>query len=130
VLTALSNGFTIDPAAPQLVFTTQPTDVAQGSTLNTIAVTKQDGYGNVYSADTDQVDFTVPPCGAFLIGSVNLSGGTATLSSAQRFYSLGSGLQVYAKDNSAALAVSSNAFDVADPFNDFVFSDGYDGCRP
>ena len=130
LLTTQSNGFTVDPAAAQLVFTTQPTDVVRGSALNTIAVTKQDAYGNVYSADTDPVDFTVSPCSAFLLGSVNLSGGTATLTGAQRFYNLATGLQVYAKDTPAGLAILSSSFDVVDPLNDFVFSDGYDGCRP
>jgi hypothetical protein len=134
-LAATSSSFMISPAAPQLVFTTQPTDVVQGSTLNTIAVTKQDQYGNVYSADTDQVDFTVASCGGVTLGSANLDGstGTATLSSPQRFYTGVAnppGLQVTAHDSTVALTdVQSSLFAVT-ANGDILLADGFDGCRP
>jgi hypothetical protein len=128
-LTRTSSSFVISPAAPQLVFTTQPADVAQGSALNTIAVVKQDTYGNVYSADVDQVDFTVSSCGGVALGSANLSGGTATLSSAQRFYAVATGLQIAANDGVAVLSTPSNAFAVT-ASADFLFANGYEGCRP
>lgn len=130
-LAATSSSFVISPAVPQLVFTTQPTDVVQGSALNTITVSKQDAYGNVYSADTDQIDFTVSSCGGFALGSANLDGstGTATLSSPQRFYGIASGLQIAAGDSAAMLNASSASFTVT-ASSDFVFADGFDGCRP
>jgi hypothetical protein len=128
-LSTTSGSFVISPAAAQLVFTTQPTDVVRGSALNTIAVSKQDTYGNLYSSDTDQVDFTVGSCGGYAMGSVNLSGGTATLNGAQRFYTVTTGLQVAAKDNVASLSVQSNAFAVT-ALADFLFADGYETCRP
>jgi hypothetical protein len=128
-LTVTSNSFVITPAAAQLVFTTQPLDVAQGSTLNAIAVTKQDAYGNVYLADTDQIDFTVSSCGGFTLGSANLSGGVATLSSAQRFYSTAAALQITAQDSGAGLTALSNPVAVI-ASADFLFADGYEGCRP
>jgi len=128
-LTVASNSFVISPAAAQLVFTTQPADVVQGDALNTIAVTKQDAYGNVYGADTDQIDFTVSSCGGFVLGSANLSGGTASLSSAQHFYSAAAALQVSAADSGAGLNTSSNDFAVI-AAADFVFADGYEACRP
>ena len=122
----------IGPAAPQLVFTTQPTDVAQGSALNAIAVSKQDTYGNVYSADTDQIDFTVSSCAGFALGSVNLSAGTATLNSPQRFYTVLAnppGLQVMANDGAATLNAQSNLFAVT-ASGDFIFADGFESCQP
>lgn len=131
-LSATSNSFVIGPAAPQLVFTTQPTDVAQGSALNTIAVTKQDTYGNVYSADTDQIDFTVSSCAGFVLGSVNLSAGTATLNSPQRFYTVLAnppGVQVMANDGAATLNAQSNLFAVT-ASGDFIFADGFESCQP
>jgi len=131
LLNTNSNGFTIDPAAAQLVFTTQPTDVVQGSALNTIAVTKQDAFGNVYSTDTDQIDFTVSACSGFALGSVNLDGstGTATLSSTQRFYTVASGLTVTANDVAASLNVASNPFAVT-ASADFLFANGFETCTP
>ena len=128
-LTTTSSSFVIRPAAPQMMFTTQPADITQGSALNTITVIKQDTYGNVYSADTDPIDFTVSSCGGFALGSTNLSGGTATLSSAQRFYTVAGGLQVTANDGAAVLSTLSNMFAVT-ASADFLFADGYDGCRP
>jgi hypothetical protein len=128
-LSTTSGSFVISPAAAQLVFTTQPTDVMQGSALNTIAVTKQDTYGNVYDSDTDQVDFTVSSCGGFALGSANLSAGTATLSGAQSFYSVTTGLQVTANDNAATLSALGNPFAVT-ALADFLFADGYEACRP
>lgn len=131
LLNALSNSFNVGPAAPQLVFTTQPTDVSQGSALNTIAVTKQDIYGNVYSTDVDQIDFGVPSCGGFVLGSANLDGstGTATLSSTQRFYTVTGSQHVIAADVAAAVSAPSNTFAV-NALADFLFADGFDGCRP
>ncbi len=132
VLNATSNAFVVGPAAPQLVFTTPPADVVQGSALNTIAVTKQDTYGNVYSADTDAIEFTVSACGDFALGNVNLSAGTATLSSPQRFYGVVAnppGLQVTARDAKATLSVQSNLFAVT-ASGDLIFADGLESCGP
>ena len=135
LLNASSNSFVISPAAAQLVFTTQPSDVVQGSALNTIAVIKQDQYGNVYSTDTDQIDFTVSSCGGFALGSMNLDGstGTATLSSSQRFYTAVAnppGLQVTAHDSTVALTdVQSSLFAVT-ANGDIVFPNGFESCTP
>jgi hypothetical protein len=128
-LNTTSSSFIIGPAAPQLAFTTQPVDVAQGSTLNTIAVTKQDVYGNVYGSDTDQIDFSVASCGGVALGSVDLSGGVATLSSnPPRFYTAAAGLQVTATDTSSAISGLSQTFGVISNI-DLLYSDGFDGCR-
>ena len=130
-LSTTSGTFVISPAAARLAFTTPPTDVVQGSTLNAIVVTKQDTFGNVYSADTDQVDFTVSACGGFALGSANLDGstGTATLSSPQRFYTVASGLQVTANDVAATLNVLSSSFAV-NANGDIVFANGFETCTP
>jgi len=130
-LSVNSNSFAISPAAPSLVFTIDTTsDVTRGDTLYTIAVTKQDTYGNVYASDPDQIDFSVPSCGGYTIGTVALSGGTAALAGGtQRLYTPGS-LQVAANDAAATLSALSTAFNVSDPTNAFVFADGFDGCRP
>jgi hypothetical protein len=123
-----SNSFTISPAAATLVFTTQPTDVVQGTVLNTIAVTKQDSFGNVY-ADSDLVDFTLPSCGTFDLGQVAMVSGVATLSSPVRFYTTAASLQVTANDATAVLSAPSSAFAVT-ANGDILYSDGFDGCRP
>jgi hypothetical protein len=130
-LTTTSGTIVISPAAATLVFTTQPTDVVQGGTLNAISVTKQDAFGNVYSTDTDQVDFTVSACSGFALGSANLDGstGTATLSSPQQFYSVAIGLQVTASDAAATLNVLSSAFAVTTNA-DLLFANGFESCTP
>ena len=120
-------------AANVLVFTTQPTtSLNRGNSLGTVAVTEQDGSGNAVS-DTATVDFTAAtPCGALDLGSVAMIGGVATLNSAQRFYAL-QGYQITATvtvpNPTPMAAAPSSTFNVISG-TDFVFSDGFESCRP
>lgn len=119
-------------AANVLVFTTQPSNVGRGNALGTVAVTEQDGSGNTVS-DTATVDFaTTTTCGTLELGSVAMVNGVATLSSAQRFYTLASNLTIKATvtnpNPTPMVAVTSNMFSVT-ANADFIFSDGFDGCR-
>jgi len=110
-----------------LVFTTQPADVTRGTTLATVVVTEQDGSGNTVS-DNATVTFTVTACGGpVTLGSVAMSNGVATLNSSQRFYTLASGMTIGA--STPSLSGTSAAFNVVSG-TDFVFGDGFDGCRP
>ena len=121
------NAFNIIAAAPaKLVFTTQPADVAQGGTLNTIAVTEQDSNGNTVVSDSStNVSFTVSACGGTLIGNATMSGGVATLAGAQVFTQARAGLKITANDASLAFSDLSQAFDVA-PGD--IFADGFETC--
>ena len=119
-------------AANVLVFTTQPTNVAPGNALGTIAVSEQDGSGNTI-ADNATVDFTMTTvCGTLDLGSVQMANGVATLDSAQVFYTLHSGYQIQAAvtnpNPTPMAAVASATFDVASP--DIVFANGFESCRP
>jgi hypothetical protein len=114
-------------ATPVLVFTTQPADVAQGAALGTIAVTEEDGSGNVIADNTTVVDFTVAACGGTVdLGTATMVNGVATLDVATIFYTPASNLQIQA--SAGALGVSSGTFNVtADA--DIIFADGFEGCR-
>ncbi|HXD83110.1 MAG TPA: hypothetical protein VN599_01640 [Rudaea sp.] len=124
--------FTVDVGTVSLIFTTQPTDVAQGTTQGTITVTEQNQYGYVIATDSaSTVNFTVTACGGSVsLGSAPMLNGVATLSnSAQRFYTLAPGLSVDATSSGAfAGTATSGTFNVA-ANGDFVFSEGFDGCR-
>ena len=113
----------------KLIFTTQPSDVASGNTLSTIAVTEQDSVGNTVSDNTSSVDFTVAACaGSVHLGTAPMVNGVATLTTSQRLYTVASGLSVTATDALATLTQNSTFFSVsANP--DLVFSDSFDGCR-
>jgi len=125
---ATSNAFNIVAGAPaQLAFTTQPTDVTQGGTLGTIAVTEQDQFGNTVTGDSaSSVDFTVSACGGTPLGSATMSHGVATLPGAQVFNALRAGLDVSANAASLSLAAVSQAFNVGP--DDLLFADGYEAC--
>jgi hypothetical protein len=127
-LTTNSNAFNITPgAATQLVFTTQPGNVVRGTALGTVVVTEEDANGNVV-ADNASVNFTVTACSAPLnLGSIAMVNGVATLNSQQLFYTLASGLTIGASANS--LTGTSAGFNVV-ASADYVFADGYEGCRP
>ena len=117
-------------AANVLVFTTQPANVVAPSTLNTIAVTEQDGSGNTITSDnTTSVNFTVSACGGTALGSATMSGGVATLSPAQVFSTLRAGLTVSASAPTLSLSTISQSFNVdnASP-SDLVFIDGFETC--
>ena len=129
---ATSNAFNIvlGPVA-QLLFTTQPTDVAQGGTLNTIAVTEADAGGNPITTDsTTGVDFTIAVCGGTVdLGSAAMNNGVATLSSAQVFSTLRAnppGLKVTATDATLTISGLSQAFAVGP--SDLLFTDGFEAC--
>ena len=110
-----------------LVFTTQPANVPRGDTLATIVVTEQDGSGNTI-ADNATVNFSITACSAPLqLGSVAMVNGVATLNSNQHFYTLASGLTIGA--SSGSLSANSGGFNVV-AGTDYVFADGYEGCRP
>ena len=124
-LSATSNAFNIvlGPVA-QLLFTTQPTDVVQGGTLNTIVVTEADAGGNAIIGDsTSSADFTIAACGGTVdLGSATMSNGVATLGSAQVFTTLRVGLKISANDSSLSISGTSQKFNVGP--NDLLFADG------
>jgi len=112
------------------VFTTPPTDVAPGSTLNAIAVSETDAGGNLITTDsTTNVDFTVLACGGTSLGNAAMSNGVATLSSAQVFNALRAGLKISANDSTLGIGGLSQAFNVdsVSP-SDLLFADGYEAC--
>ena len=132
--------FTIGLGTVSLVFTTQPADVAQGTTVGAIAVTEQNQFGYVVASDNSStVDFSVADCsgsGSVSLGSATMSNGVATLAnSAQRFYTLTGGTSQ--PPSPVATATSSGTFAgsvSSDPFNvianaDFLFADGFESCR-
>jgi hypothetical protein len=123
-----SNAFNIVVGLPtQLVFTTQPTDVTQGGTLNTIAVTELDAGGNTITSDSATgVDFTVSACGGSALGSATMSSGVASLSSAQVFNASRAGLKVTANDGGLSLSVLSQVFNVGP--SDLLFADEFEIC--
>jgi hypothetical protein len=125
-LSVAGNAFNIVAgAAAKLVFTTQPTNVAQGGTLNTIAVTEQDSFSNTVASDNStSVGFTVSACGGTAIGNAVMSGGVASLSSASVFNTLRPGLKVTA--TGGGHSVVSQAFNVGP--SDLIFVDGYEVC--
>jgi len=109
-----------------LVFTTQPADVGRGNLLNTVVVTEQDGSGNTIS-DNATVTFTITACGGPLtLGSVAMVNGVATLNANPRFYTMATGLSIGASTSSLS-GTSANFNVVTAP--DFLFADGFDGCR-
>ena len=127
--TATSNAFNIVPGPPaKLIFTTQPTAVTPGSTLNTIAVTEQDAGGNTITSDSStSVDFTVAACGGTTdLGLATVNNGVATLSSSQVFNTEHAGYQVTATNATLSLGVASQAF-VVGP-SDLSFDDGFEAC--
>ena len=116
-------------ALNQLVFTTQPADLARGHALGTVVVTEQDGSGNTV-LDNSSVDFSTSACGGSLdLGSVTMVNGVATLTSAQRFYTATStpGLQITA--TAGLLSGTSQFFNVLSNA-DLVFADAFEVCRP
>jgi hypothetical protein len=128
-LNTTSNAFNIIPGSPaRLTFTTQPTDIAQGASLSSIAVTEQDFAGNTIAADsTTSVDFTVLACGSPVdLGSAPMTSGVATLSPSQVFNIEHPGYQVTANDATLSLSVLSLAFAVGP--GDTIFTDGYEIC--
>jgi hypothetical protein len=132
-LNITGSAFNIVVGAPaQLVFTTQPTDVAVGGSLNSIVVTEEDAGGNTITTDSvTTVDFSTQACGAPAdLGSTSMSNGVATLSSVQVFNNPVAnppGLQVTATDATLDLNVLSNAFAVQIT-NDAIFTNGFETC--
>ena len=126
-----SNAFNIVAGIPvQLVFTTQPTNVTPGSTLNTIAVSEEDALGNIVTSDSSSnVDFSVSACGGVALGSAIMSNGVATLSAAQVFNALRAGLAISANDAALSINGVSQTFNVDDVSpSDLLFGDGYETC--
>ncbi len=109
-----------------LVFTTQPATITRGDVLGAVAITEEDGSGNTIN-DNATVDFSITACGGTLsLGSVAMVGGVAMLNSTQRFYASASGLTIAA--TSGLFTATSNGFSVL-AGSDFLFADGFDGCR-
>ena len=99
----------------------------RGNSLATVVVTEQDGSGNTVP-DNATVLFSVTLCGGpVALGNVAMNNGVATLNSSQRFYTLASGLTIGA--STPSLSGTSAAFNVVSG-TDYVFGDGYEGCRP
>ncbi|MEP6484526.1 MAG: hypothetical protein ABJB01_08750 [Rudaea sp.] len=117
---------TVTFAVKALVFTTQPSNVVRGAALGTIVVTEEDASGNTID-DNATVDFTIAACGGTVdLGSVAMDHGVATLTSAQKFYTVASGLQIQA--SAGVLSGMSQTFAVT-ANSDILFADGFDGCR-
>ena len=120
--TVIAN-FALNP----LVFTTQPADVVRGQALGTVVVTEQDGSGNTVIDNSSSVTFTMTACGGpITLGNIAMVNGVATLVSSQRFYTIASGLQINA--GTGTLNGTSQTFNVVADAN-YLFADGFDGCR-
>ena len=123
---APSSTFAIAPGVPRLVFTTEPANVPRGSAPGAIAVTEDDGSGNVLADNTSSVDFTIAACGGTVdLGSANMSNGVATLNVQQPFYTPATGLAIHA--GTGTLNGTSHAFDVVP--SQVLFDDSFEGCR-
>jgi hypothetical protein len=122
-----STAFAIAAGAPRLIFSTEPADVVRGSALGTIAVTEDDGSGNVVPDSASSVDFTIAACGGTVdLGSVPMTNGVATLNVTQPFYTLASGLTINAR--TGVLNGTSRTFKVF-VGGDLLFTDNFEGCR-
>ncbi|MGH8040812.1 MAG: protease pro-enzyme activation domain-containing protein [Rudaea sp.] len=131
--TATSNSFNIVAGvATQLVFTQDPLDVVQGLTQTQSQVTEEDQFGNVITSDNSSVvNFTVAACGGPVsLGSAAMASGVATLAnSAQRFYTVTTGLTANAASSGTFSGTAmSGTFNVTANAG-LVFSDGFEGCR-
>jgi hypothetical protein len=113
-------------ASNLLVFTPDPADLLRGTALETVVVTEKDSLGNTID-DNATVDFSIAACGGMVdLGSVTMVHGVATLQSNQQFYTIASGLRINA--SAGALNGTSQTFKVISNA-DFLFADGFDGCR-
>ncbi len=123
---ASSNAFNILDG-PRLAFLVQPVDVAQGS-LESVQVAIEDAGGNVMTSDNSTVvSLTAPACGnPVSLGVATVVNGVASFDIT--FYSAASALNLTAANAAVDEAVST-AFDVT-ASADFLFADGFDGCRP
>ena len=115
----------VSAGALTLVFTQSPASLNQGDMLGTVQVTEKDSLGNVIPA-SGTVDFTVATaCGTVDLGTAPMTGGVATLSSSQRFYTVTSSRQIAATFTTQS--ATSTAFPVL--ANGVLFADGFE-CRP
>jgi hypothetical protein len=122
-----STAFAITAGAPRLIFSTEPADVVRGTALGTIAVTEDDGSGNVVPDSASSVDFTIAACGGTVnLGKATMSNGVATLNVPQPFYTLTSGLAIHA--GTGVLNGTSRTFKVT-AGGDLLFTDNFEGCR-
>jgi subtilase family serine protease len=123
---ATSNAFNILDG-PRLAFVVQPVDVTQGS-LESVQVAIEDAGSNVMTSDnTTVINLTAPACGnPVILGTATVVNGVASFDNT--LYSVASALNLTAMDATDAGAVST-AFNVIGNA-DFVFADGFDGCRP
>jgi len=109
-----------------LVFTTQPANVTRGNALGAVVVTEEDGSGNTVD-DNAMVTFGITACGnPLVLGAAQMNHGVATLNVTQRFYTLGTGLTVTA--TAGSLSNTSAAFSIVTA-SEYLFADGYEGCR-
>ncbi|HET8899803.1 MAG TPA: GEVED domain-containing protein [Rhodanobacteraceae bacterium] len=115
-----------------LVFTTQPADVPQGGSLGQVVVSQQDGQGNAVGNDSSSVvDFSLDLCGSPLIlGSATMVNGVASLSSSQTFMELTSGYVIHASSSGALNASADSAPFAVLGNGEWLFANGFDGCRP
>jgi hypothetical protein len=130
-LNATSNSFKVLAASPDhLAFTPVPGDIVQGQTLGTVTVTEYDAFNNQVVADnTTQVSLVAGSCGGTVLGTQALNGGAVTFNTTQTFMTVASNVTLSAAAGAQPPATASSTFNVASN-TDFVFSDGFDGCRP
>ncbi|HXD82953.1 MAG TPA: carboxypeptidase-like regulatory domain-containing protein [Rudaea sp.] len=131
-LIATSNSFNIVAASPDhLAFTpAPPSSIAQGQTLGSVTVTEYDAFDNQVTADsTTQVSLVAGSCSGTALGTQALAGGVVTFATTQTFMTVASGVNLSAAAGANPPTVAASTFDVI-ANGDFVFSDGFDGCRP
>ncbi|HET9189132.1 MAG TPA: hypothetical protein VFN69_00995 [Rudaea sp.] len=131
-LNATSNSFKVLAASPDhLAFTPVPGDIVQGQTLGTVTVTEYDAFNNQVVADnTTLVSLTAGSCGGTVLGGTQaLNGGAVSFATTQSFMTVASGVSLSAAPGASPPTAASSTFNVASNTN-FVFSDGFDGCRP
>jgi hypothetical protein len=131
-LNATSNSFKVLAASPDhLAFTPVPGDIVQGQSLGTVTVTEYDAFNNQVVADnTTLVSLTAGSCGGTVLGGTQaLNGGAVSFATTQSFMTAASGVSLSATPGASPPTAASSTFNVASN-TDFVFSDGFDGCRP
>jgi hypothetical protein len=113
-----------------LTFTPVPGDIMQGQALGNVTVTEYDAFDNqVVSDNATQIALVAGSCGGTVLGTQALNGGAVTFNTTQTFMTVASNVTLSAAAGAQPPATASSTFNVASN-TDFVFSDGFDGCRP
>jgi uncharacterized repeat protein (TIGR03803 family) len=108
--TAVSNGFTVTPAAAaSLVFVQQPTDVAAGNAISpAVTVIIEDAFGNVVTGNSSNVTMSVASGPGTLSGTVTVAAVNGTATFGNLMLSTAGNYTLSAADGSLAGATSGS----------------------